>query len=468
MAAQTLFDKIWDKHVVAARDDGQTLLYIDRHLCHDGSFSGFLRLRESGRDVRRPKQTFATPDHYTPTGSASLDAIEDDTAREIVTSIDKNCADFGVHLFPWGDARQGIAHVVGPEQGITLPGLTMVCGDSHTSTHGALGCISFGIGSSEVTHVLATQTIWQTKPKTMRITVDGALGFGVTAKDIVIAIIRQISAAGGVGYAIEYAGPAIEKLSIEGRLTVCNMTIEAGSRTGMVAPDDKTIDYIKGRPFAPTGKKWEQAAAYWRTLPSDADAQFDKQVTVDGSAIAPMVTWGNSPQDAVQVTGSVPDPSEETDLERRAAMIAALDYMALVPGTAIADIAVDRVFIGSCTNSRIEDLRAAAAVAKGRKATVPTLVVPGSGLVKKQAEAEGLDKIFTAAGFEWRLPGCSMCVGVNGDQVPSGERSASTSNRNFRGRQGPGSRTHLVSPAMAAAAAVNGRFTDVRRMMEGS
>jgi 3-isopropylmalate/(R)-2-methylmalate dehydratase large subunit len=468
MAGKTLFDKIWDRHVIVERDDGQTLLYIDRHLCHDGSFAGFQRLRETGRRVRRPQQTYATPDHYTPTHTSSLAAIEDPTAREIVTSIDGNCAEFGVHLFPWGDDRQGIAHVVGPEQGITLPGITLVCGDSHTSTHGALGCISFGIGSSEVTHVMATQTIWQQRPKTMRITVDGSLGFGVTGKDVVIAIIRQIGAAGGVGHAIEYAGSAISALSMEARLTICNMTIEAGSRTGLVAPDDTTIDYVADRPFAPKGDKWDQAVAYWRQLPSDADAAFDTEVSVDGNAIAPMVTWGNSPQDAVQVVDAVPDPAKESDADRRAAMVAALDYMDLKPGTPIQDISVDKVFIGSCTNSRIEDLRAAAAVAKGRKAVVPTLVVPGSGLVKKQAEAEGLDRVFTEAGFEWRLPGCSMCVGINGDQVGPGERSASTSNRNFRGRQGPASRTHLVSPAMAAAAAVTGHFTDVRTMMEGN
>ncbi len=465
MAGKTLFEKIWDRHVVVARDDGQTLLYIDRHLCHDGSYFGFYSLREQGRDVRRPGQTFATPDHYTPTDQPSIAAIQDPMSREIVSAIDKNCADFGVTLFPWGDERQGVAHVVGPEQGVTLPGLLMVCGDSHTSTHGALGCVSFGIGASEVTHVLATQTLWQKRPKTMRITVDGELGHGVTAKDVILAIIRQIGTAGGVGHAIEYAGSAIRGLSIEGRLTLCNMTIEAGARCGMVAPDEKTYHYVEGRPFAPTGERWEKALAFWRTLPSDDDATFDTEVTLDGNAIAPMVTWGNSPQDAVQVTDRVPDPARESDEERREAIAAALDYMDLKPGMAMTEVAVDRVFIGSCTNARIEDLRAAAAVAKGRKTVVPTLVVAGSGLVKKQAEAEGLDRIFTEAGFEWRLPGCSMCVGMNGDLVPPGMRSASTSNRNFRGRQGPGSRTHLVGPAMAAAAAVTGHFTDVRQLM---
>ena len=467
MPATTLFEKIWRRHVVVERDDGQTLLYIDRHLAHDGSFNGFRKLRALGLKVRRPQQTFATPDHYTPTHSADLDALADPKAREIVKAIDKNAADFGVHLFPWGDRRQGIAHVVGPEQGITLPGLLMVCGDSHTSTHGALGCLAFGIGASEVAHVLATQTLWQRKPKTLRITVDGTLGYGVTGKDVILAIIREIGAAGGTGHAIEYAGAAIRALSMEGRLTLCNMTIEAGSRCGMVAPDQTTYRYIEGRPFAPAGEKWERALAFWNTLPSDAGAVFDREVRMDGAAIAPMVTWGNSPQDAVQITECIPDPAAESDADRRDAIVAALDYMGLKAGQPIREVSVDKVFIGACTNARIEDLRAAAAVAKGRKARVQTLVVPGSGLVKEQAEAEGLDRIFTDAGFEWRLPGCSMCVGMNGDILKPGERSASTSNRNFRGRQGPGGRTHLLSPAMAAAAAVTGHFTDVRELMEG-
>ena len=467
MAGTTLFENIWRRHVVVERDDGQTLLYIDRHLAHDGSFNGFRKLRALGLKVRRPEQTFATPDHYTPTDTADLDAIVDPKARDIVKAIDKNAADFGVHLFPWGDRRQGIAHVVGPEQGITLPGLLLVCGDSHTSTHGALGCLAFGIGASEVAHVFATQTLWQRKPKTMRINVDGALGFGVTGKDVILAIIRQISAAGGTGHAIEYAGSAVRALSMEGRLTLCNMTIEAGSRCGMVAPDETTYRYIEGRPYAPAGDNWQRALAFWKTLPSDADAVFDREVRLDGGAIAPMVTWGNSPQDAVQITESVPDPADESDPDRRDAILKALDYMGLRAGQPMREVRVDKVFIGACTNARIEDLRAAAAVAKGRKARVQTLVVPGSGLVKEQAEAEGLDRIFTEAGFEWRLPGCSMCVGMNGDILKPGERSASTSNRNFRGRQGPGGRTHLVSPAMAAAAAVTGQFTDVRELMEG-
>ncbi len=466
MAGQTLFDKIWNRHVVTEKH-GQTLLYVDRHLLHDGSFFAFNEIRKRGLKVRRPDQTFATPDHYTPTHSTSLDDVADPRSRQLASSIKSNCEEFGVTVFPWGDKRQGIAHVVGPEQGITLPGLTMVCGDSHTSTHGALGCIAFGIGASQVAHVMATQTLWQMKPKRMRVTVDGKLGFGVTAKDVIIAIIRQISADGGTGYAIEFAGEVIRDMSMEGRLTLCNMTIEAGSRVGMVAPDDKTLDYIKGRPFAPEGEKWDQAVQFWKSLPSDADAQFDREVAVDGAAIAPMVTWGNSPQDAVQVTERLPDPDQESDSDRKAAMMAAYDYMGLKPGTPVEEIPVDRVFIGACTNARIEDLRAAAAVAKGRKTSIPAMVVPGSGLVKAQAEAEGLDKVFTEAGFEWRLAGCSMCIGINGDSLAPGERSASTSNRNFRGRQGPGSRTHLVSPAMAAAAAVTGHFTDVRKMMEG-
>ena len=464
VSGKTLFEKIWQRHVVHEME-GKTLLYIDRHLCHDGSVFAFDRLRANGLTVRRPDQTFATPDHYTPTHTRELSEVADPRARQIASAIKTNCEEFGITVFPWGDVRQGIAHVVGPEQGITLPGLTMVCGDSHTSTHGALGCIAFGIGSSEVTHVLATQCLWQSRPKTMRVNVNGELGFGVTGKDVIIAVIRQIGAAGGTGFAIEYAGPAISNMSMAGRLTICNMTIEAGSRFGMIAPDQTTLDYVKGRPFAPKGEKWEAAEAFWQSLPSDHDAVFDREVDVDGTAIAPMVTWGNSPEDAVQVTERLPDPEDFSDGDRKAAMVAAYDYMDLKPGMAVTDIAIDRVFIGACTNARIEDLRAAAAVAKGRKAVVPTMVVPGSGLVRQQAESEGLDKVFADAGFEWRHAGCSMCVGTNGDTLAPGERSASTSNRNFRGRQGPGSRTHLVSPAMAAAAAVTGRFTDVRAMM---
>ena len=464
---QTMFDKIWNRHVIVQRDDGQCLLYVDRHLLHDGSFHAFAQMRRENRKLRRPKQVFATPDHYTPTTSRKVDEITDPENREKVVALDQNTRDFGVQQFGIDDARMGIVHVIGPELGITQPGILLVCGDSHTSTHGALGAIACGIGASEVAHVMATQCLWQGKPKTMRITVEGKLGFGVTGKDVILAIIGQISAAGGAGYAIEYAGPAIRQLSVEGRLTVSNMTIEAGSRMGLIAPDDKTIEYLRGKPFAPKGKEWDKAVAYWRTLPTDDGARFDREVTVDGNAIAPMVTWGNSPENVVKVTDTIPDPGREANTERRESLQRALEYMDLKPGMAIADVKVDRVFIGSCTNSRIEDLRIAAQVVKGRKAVVPAMVSPGSTQVKTAAEAEGLDKIFTAAGFEWRHAGCSMCVGLNGDLVASGERTASTSNRNFRGRQGLGSRTHLVSPAMAAAAAVTGTFTDVRRLMEG-
>ena len=467
MSGKTLIDKIWDRHIVT-RKHGHTLLYIDRHLCHDGSYVAFERLRRRQLKVRRPDQTFMTPDHYTPTHSSRLEDLEDPRAREIAEAVSVNAAEFGVNVFPWGDPRQGIVHIVGPEQGITLPGLTMVCGDSHTSTHGALGCIAFGIGSSEVSTVLATQSLWQMRPKSMRITIGGKLGFGVTGKDVILAIIRKISVFGGTGYAIEYAGSVIRNLSMEGRMTICNMTIEAGSRFGMVAPDETTFSYIEGRPFAPTGEKWDKALGFWRTLPSDPDTAFDAEISLDGGDIAPMMTWGNSPQDAIQITERLPDPDKEPDAGRKAAMLAAYEYMDLKPGMAASDIRPDRVFIGACTNSRIEDLRSAAAVAKGRKAVIPAMVVPGSGLVRAQAEAEGLDRIFKDAGFEWRLAGCSMCVAINGDTLKPGERSASTSNRNFRGRQGPGSRTHLVSPAMAAAAAVTGTFTDVRKLMQGA
>ena len=462
---KTLFEKIWDEHVVAERDDGEALLYIDRHLTHDLHYRRFDALREQGHALRRPDLLFATPDHSVPTTAKTIDDIPPGEMRETVEGLERHAAEFGITHFGMTDTRHGIVHVVGPEQGITLPGILLVCGDSHTSTHGALGCIAFGIGASEVEHVLATQTLWQTKPKTMRITVDGTLGFGVAGKDVILAIIRQISAAGGTGHAIEYAGSAIRGLSMEGRMTVCNMTIEAGARSGLIAPDDTTIEYVAGRPFAPKGEKWDRAVAYWRTLKSDDDARFDREVSVDGNAVAPMVTWGNSPQYAVPVTGRVPDPATESDAETRADMEATLAYMDLQPGVPVTDIKVDKVFIGSCTNSRIEDLRIAAQVAKGRRTAVPTLVVPGSGLVKQQAEAEGLDRIFTDAGMEWREPGCSMCIAMNGDMLAPGERAASTSNRNFRGRQGLGSRTHLVSPAMAAAAAVTGSFADVRQLM---
>jgi 3-isopropylmalate/(R)-2-methylmalate dehydratase large subunit len=467
IAHRTLLDKIWDRHAVVEREDGQTLLYIDRHLIHDGSRRAFEVLGERGLPVRRPERTFGTPDHYVPTSSRDMAAIEDVDGRRMVEAITRNTAAHGITMFNLDDPRQGIVHVIGPEQGLTLPGMTLVCGDSHTSTHGALGALAFGIGASEVSHVLATQTLWQRKPRGMRISVEGRLGAGVTAKDVILAIIEKIGAGGAVGHAIEYAGGTIRGLSIEARLTICNMSIEAGARAGMIAPDDIAFDYLEGRPYAPKAAQWEQAVAFWRKLPSDPEARFDREVALEAADIAPMVTWGTSPEDVTSIAGRVPDPSAITDAERRAALEKSLDYMGLAPGTPISGIAVDRVFIGSCTNSRIEDLRLAARVAAGRKVSpsVRAMVVPGSGLVKRQAEAEGLDRIFTAAGFEWREPGCSMCVGMNGDLVARGERCASTSNRNFVGRQGQGARTHLVSPMMAAAAAVTGAFTDVRRLL---
>ncbi len=468
-AGRTLLDKIWDRHAIVERDDGQTLLYVDRHFIHDGSRRAFEVLGERSLKVRRPDRTFGTPDHYVPTSGRDMAAIEDPDARLMVEMVAKNAAAHGVALFGLDDPRQGIAHVIGPEQGLSQPGMTIVCGDSHTSTHGALGALAFGIGASEVSHVLATQTLWQRKPKSKRIAVEGTLGAGVTAKDVILAIIAKIGADGAVGHAIEYAGSAIRALSIEGRLTVCNMSIEAGARAGMVAPDETTIAYLKGRPYAPKGAQWEQAARFWRSLPSDAEARFDSEVALAAEDIAPMVTWGTSPQDAAAITDRVPDPAGFGDRARRTAAVKALEYMGLTPGTALSGIAVNRVFIGSCTNSRIEDLRIAARIANGRKvaSTVRAMVVPGSGLVKRQAEAEGLDRIFKVAGFEWREAGCSMCVGMNGDLVTAGERCASTSNRNFVGRQGKGARTHLVSPAMAAAAAVTGAFTDVRALLRG-
>jgi 3-isopropylmalate/(R)-2-methylmalate dehydratase large subunit len=463
---QTMFEKIWGRHIVVDRDDGYTLLYIDRHLMHDGSAGGYAQLRRRKLKLRRPDRGFASPDHYVLSNSSRKADIPDAQHRRLVEEITENTAESGVTLFDVGDERQGIAHVVGPEQGITQPGLTLVCGDSHTSTHGALGALAFGIGTSEVAHVMATQCLWQRKPKAMRVSVDGSLAEGVTAKDVILAIIARIGAAGAVGHVIEYAGSAIRGLSIEGRLTVCNMSIEAGGKAGMVAPDDTTIAYLKGRPFAPQGADWDKAVAFWRGVPSDEGALFDRDVSLDAAAIVPMVTWGTSPEDALPITARIPEPGTAPDAAKKDSMARALDYMGLQPGTPLEQVTVDRVFIGSCTNSRIEDLRSAAKVARGRKAVIPAWVVAGSGLVKKQAEAEGLDKVFRDAGFEWReQPGCSMCVGMNGDTGKPGQRIASTSNRNFVGRQGPGVRTHLVSPAMAAAAAVSGRFTDVRRLL---
>ena len=464
---RTMFEKIWDRHRVLDREDGQTLLYVDRHLLHDGGATAFDVLRKRGVKPRAPDRIFATPDHYVATDTRRVEEIRDPRHREMVEKLARNTAEHGIRNFGLGDPNQGIIHVVGPETGLSQPGLLMVCGDSHTSTHGALGALAFGIGSTEVAHVLATQTLWQRKPKTMRITVDGTLGEGVTAKDVILAIIARISAAGATGHVIEYAGSVIRGLSMEGRLTLCNMSIEAGGRAGMVAPDETTFAYLKGRPYAP--EDWDEAVERWKRLPSDPGAVFDAEVTLDGSAIEPMVTWGNSPEDALPIGGSIPDPAEAVDEERREVMDRMLDYMGLTAGTRLDTLPVDRVFIGSCTNSRIEDLRAAADVARGRTvaAGVEAWVVPGSEPVKRQAEAEGLHEVFRAAGFAWREPGCSMCLGTNGDIAAPGVRVASTSNRNFMGRQGPGARTHLVSPAMAAAAAVTGHFTDVRKLLAG-
>ncbi len=463
--AATMFDKIWSAHAVETRPDGATLLHIDRHLVHDGSSNAFRMLKERNLKVRRPDRTFATPDHYVSTLGRDLAAINEPSRRSMVEDLEAHTRASGVTLFGLQDRRQGIVHVVGPEQGLSQPGMIIVCGDSHTATHGAVGALAFGIGASEVAHVLATQALWQSKAKNMRVSVDGVLAPGVHAKDVILAIIAKIGAGGGTGHVIEYAGSTIRGLSVEGRLTVCNMSIEAGARAGMVAPDDTTYQYLQGRPYAPKGADWDKALAGWRTLPSQDDAQFDREAHVDAAQIAPMVTWGTSPAAAAPITDVVPDPTAAPDASARQAMQAALAYMGLTPGSPLAEIAVNRVFIGSCTNSRIEDLRAAARLADGRRTVVPAMVVPGSGLVKAQAEAEGLHLIFRRAGFEWREPGCSMCVGMNGDLVAPGDRCASTSNRNFVGRQGKGARTHLLSPPMAVAAAVTGKLTDVRQLM---
>ncbi|MEJ2691548.1 MAG: 3-isopropylmalate dehydratase large subunit [Candidatus Thiodiazotropha sp.] len=470
MSAKTLYDKLWESHLVRADEDGTALIYIDRHLVHEvTSPQAFEGLRLAGRKPWRVEANLATPDHNVPTTerSGGVSAIIDPISRTQVATLDENCASFGITEFEMLDPRQGIVHVVGPEQGATLPGMTLVCGDSHTSTHGALGALAFGIGTSEVEHVLATQCLIQKKSKAMQVRVEGKVGPGVSAKDLVLALIGEIGTAGGTGYAIEFAGEAIRDLSIEGRLTLCNMAIEAGARAGFVAVDEKTIDYVKGRPYAPGEENWDRAVAYWQSLHSDEGACFDRVVTLDGAAIQPLVTWGTSPEMVVPVTSSVPDPAAETDEIKAGGMRRALEYMGLEAGTPVSGIPVDRVFIGSCTNSRIEDLRAAAAVARGRRvadSVKQALVVPGSGPVKVQAEAEGLDKVFIEAGFEWREPGCSMCLAMNADRLEPGERCASTSNRNFEGRQGQGGRTHLVSPAMAAAAAVAGHFVDVRTL----
>ena len=464
----TLFRKIWDRHVVTERPDDMSLLYIDRHLVHEvTSPQAFEALRLADRKVRRPLSLLAVPDHNVPTSADRLERIEDPDSRKQIEVLRENARAAGITLFDMDDIRQGIVHVTGPETGLILPGTTAVCGDSHTATLGAFGAVAFGIGTSEVEHVLATQTLWQKKPREMRITVTGKTGFGVSAKDVILAIIAKIGAAGGTGYAIEYAGGGIRRMSMEERMTVCNMTIEAGARFGLVAPDETTFSYLEGRPAAPGAAQWQSAVVDWRTLPSDAGASFDREESIDASRVVPYVTWGTSPEDALPVTGAVPDPADQPDPGVRARMERALRYMDLFPGTRLMDIPVDKVFIGSCTNARIEDLRLAAKVAKGRKVAdgVTAMVVPGSGLVKRQAEQEGLDRIFVTAGFQWRLPGCSMCLGMNPDRLKPGERCASTSNRNFEGRQGPGGRTHLMSPMMAAAAAVTGRITDVREVL---
>jgi 3-isopropylmalate/(R)-2-methylmalate dehydratase large subunit len=471
---KTLYDKIWDEHVVHTEEDGTAILYIDRHLVHEvTSPQAFEGLREAGRKVWRISSIVATADHNTPTTNweQGYDGITDLVSKEQITTLDANIAEFGAAAyFPYLNKQQGIVHVMGPEQGATLPGMTVVCGDSHTSTHGAFGALAHGIGTSEVEHVMATQTLLQKKQKNMLIRVEGQVQRGVTAKDIVLAIIGKIGTAGGTGYTIEFAGSAIRALSMEGRMTVCNMAIEAGARAGLVAVDEKTIEYVRGRPMAPTGVVFEQAAAYWRTLHSDAGAKFDTTVDLDATKIVPQVTWGNSPEMVLGIDGFIPDPDKERDDSKRAAIERALSYMGLQPGKAMNDISIDKVFIGSCTNSRIEDMREAASVVKklGQKIAKNVrlaLVVPGSGLVKAQAEREGLHEIFKAAGFEWREPGCSMCLAMNADKLEPEERCASTSNRNFEGRQGAGGRTHLVSPAMAAAAAIHGHFVDVRKFI---
>ena len=463
-APKTLFDKIWDAHVVHRQDGGTCLIYIDRHLVHEvTSPQAFEGLRNAKRAVRAPNRTLAVADHNIPTTDRSA-GIDDEESRIQVEALEKNAAEFGVPYFAMDDKRQGIVHVIGPEQGFTLPGMTIVCGDSHTATHGAFGALAFGIGTSEVEHVLATQTLIQKPAKNMRITVDGALADGVTAKDVILAIIGKIGTAGGTGHVIEFAGSAIRGLSMEGRMTVCNMAIEAGARAGMIAPDETTFAYLQDRPMTPKGEHWDKAVAYWRSLPSDEGARYDSEIAMAAEDIAPTVTWGTSPEDAIAINGVVPDPTKEKDPSKRAKIERAIEYMGLEAGQKLTDIKVDTVFIGSCTNSRIEDLRAAAALADGRTvaAGMRAMVVPGSGLVKEQAEAEGLDKVFIAAGFEWREPGCSMCLAMNADKLTEGERCASTSNRNFEGRQGRGGRTHLVSPQMAVAAALAGHLADVR------
>ena len=464
--SKTLYDKIWDDHLVHEDNDGTALLYVDRHLVHEvTSPQAFEGLRIQGRQVRKPKLTLAVPDHNVPTTDRSK-GISDKQSKIQVDTLRNNCKEFGINLFDVNDKRQGIVHIIGPEQGFTQPGTVIVCGDSHTATHGAFGSLAFGIGTSEVEHVLATQTLIQKKSKNFRVNVNGSLPAGVTSKDVILKIIGTIGTAGGTGYVIEFAGEVIRNLSVEQRMTICNMTIEAGARAGLIAPDDKTIEYFKDRPMSPKGENWTKAVTHWKKLFSDSDAKFDKEVNIDAKDIEPLVTWGTSPQDVSPITGEVPDPEKEKDKDRRTAMYRSLEYMGLKPKMKISDIKVDKIFIGSCTNGRIEDLRLAAKLLKGKKiaSDVSAMVVPGSGLVKKQAEEEGIDKVFKNAGFEWREPGCSMCLGMNEDQLSSKERCASTSNRNFEGRQGRGGRTHLVSPGMAVAAAIKGYLADVREI----
>jgi len=462
---QTLYDKIWNEHVVHQQNDGTTLLYVDRHLIHEvTSPQAFEGLRLSNRKVRRPNLTLAVADHNVPTSDRSL-GIEDRESKIQVETLEKNCKDFGINLFDMKDKRQGIVHIIGPEQGFTQPGTIIVCGDSHTATHGAFGALAFGIGTSEVEHVLATQTLLQKKSKNLKIKISGKLPTGVTSKDVILQTIGKIGTAGGTGMVIEYLGPVIENLGIEERMTICNMSIEAGARAGLIAPDEKTFQYLKDKPMSPKNKNWDQAIEYWSKLKSDPNAKFDKEVEIKGNEISPMVTWGTSPQDVVPITGLVPDPEKEKNEDKKNAMNRSLNYMGLKPNIKVADIKIDRVFIGSCTNGRISDLREVAKIVKGRKVAknVNAMIVPGSGLVKEQAEGEGIDKVFKDAGFDWREPGCSMCLAMNADKLNPKERCASTSNRNFEGRQGRGGRTHLVSPAMAAAAAIEGHLTDVRK-----
>ena len=463
--SKTLYDKIWEEHLVHSQPDGTSLLYVDRHLVHEvTSPQAFEGLRLNNRKVRRPEYTLAVADHNVPTTNRSK-GIDDEESRIQVEALRNNCKEFGIELFDVTDNRQGIVHIIGPEQGFTQPGTIIVCGDSHTATHGAFGALAFGIGTSEVEHVLATQTLIQKKSKNMRISVEGQLPLGVTSKDVILKIISTIGTAGGTGYVIEYAGQVIRDLSVEQRMTICNMSIEAGARAGLIAPDEKTFEYLKGRPMSPKNEAWTQAVEYWKTLKSDQGCKFDKEVLIKGSDIEPQVSWGTSPQDVVSIDGIVPDPNKEQDPDRKQAMQRSLEYMGLEPNTKMTDIKLDKVFIGSCTNGRIEDLREVSKIVKGKKISknIQALIVPGSGLVKIQAEKEGLDKIFLAAGFEWREPGCSMCLAMNADKLQPKERCASTSNRNFEGRQGRGGRTHLVSPAMAAAAAIEGKLTDVRK-----